>query len=129
MFGFQLNIPSSNRKNMKHFHQIIALALFVTCGTAHAAGVVSTATVTGVDVRSDDTFLVTFSKNSRGAPACNTVLNRMSGKVNTAGGKAVLATAMLAYSSGSQVAAAFGSGACGAEYGGIESLTVLQLAK
>lgn len=103
---------------MKRSHQIFMLALFAFSGAARAVGNVNGATVVGVDSRTDGSFLITFSQNSTTPPSCVTVFNRMSGNVNSAGGKAVFAAAMLAYTTGGQIALAQGTGVCG-EYAGI----------
>ena len=92
---------------------------------AHAVGNVMGATVVSVDSRADGYFLVTFSQGRTTPPSCVTVSNRMSGNANTAGGRAVLASALLAYSAASRVELAQGTGAC-AEYAGIESRLILQ---
>ena len=102
---------------------ITAVALLVSAGSAHAVGNVSGATVINVDARADGFFLITFSQASTTPPSCVAVPNRMTGNANTAGGKAVLAAAMLAYGARSPVALAQGNGACG-EYAGIESIMI-----
>lgn len=107
---------------MNRLFSLIAIAAAV-CGPAQAAGVVHLVTVTNVDARSNGEFLVSFSLAITTPPACATDLTRMSGNANSAGGKAVLAAAMLAYTTGSVVFAQ-GTGLC-TEYSGIESISIL----
>lgn len=109
---------------MKKTRSLAALfALLATVGAAQAVGIVQGATIIDVDVRTDGYFLVTYSQAAITPPSCVTVSNRMSGNLNTAGGKAMLSAAMLAYSTGSKVYGQ-GTGACG-EYTGIESILML----
>ena len=111
---------------MKKVHQFVLLALLATGSAAHAVGNVQGATVINVDARADGNFLITFSQSSTTPPTCVAVFNRMSGSTSTAGGRAVLANAMLAYTTGAQVALAQGTGACGV-YGNIEAINILSI--
>ena len=110
---------------MKRLIPFMFFALMSTCGTAYAVGVTQGVTVVNVDARSDGSFLVSFSQGITTPPPCAAELNRMTGNASTPGGKAVLAVAMLAYSTGSTVFAQ-GTGAC-TEYSSIESLAILVL--
>ncbi len=103
---------------------IKVVALLAACGSAHAVGNVQGGTVINVDARADGKFLITFSQSTTTPPSCVAVSNRMSGDANTAGGRAVLAAAMLALSTGNPIDLAQGTGACG-EYPGIESIIIL----
>jgi hypothetical protein len=111
---------------MKKMRQIVLLILLASGSAAQAVGNVQGATVVNVDSRADGNFLITFSQSSTTPPSCVTVFNRMSGTTNTAGGKAVLATAMLAYATGARVALAQGTGACN-PYDGIESIIIFSM--
>lgn len=119
-----------NRKASAHWSRCVrALVAFhfmlIMSSAANAVGNVEGTTVVNVDVRSDGYFLITFSRSSTTPPGCASVANRMSGNANTAGGRAVLAAAMLAYANQSPVNLAQGTGTCN-EYAGIESVMILQ---
>jgi hypothetical protein len=101
-------------------------AVLMASNITYARGNVVGATIINIDTRADGLFLVTFSQSSSTPAGCANVLNRMSGNANTAGGKAVLATALTGYSAGSRVALAQGTDTCN-EYGGIESIVILSL--
>jgi hypothetical protein len=111
---------------MKKVRQSISIALLAIGSAAHAAGNVQGATVINVDARADGNFLITFSQSSTTPPSCVAVFNRMSGTTSTAGGRAVLANAMLAFASGARIALAQGTGAC-STYSDIESINILSL--
>jgi len=117
------SIVKSSRRRVSG---MIATLLLASAGGAHALSSVTGATIVNVDTRSNGLFLVTFSQPATTPPACVSVTNRMTGNASTPGGKAVLATAMLAFSTGSRVALAEGTGAC-SEYVGIESISILSV--
>jgi hypothetical protein len=107
---------------------MITALLLASAGAAHALSSLQGATIINVDARSNGLFLVTFSQPLVNPPSCVSVTNRMTGNANTVGGKAVLATALLAFSAGSRVDLAEGTGAC-SEYSGIESISILSLGR
>lgn len=104
--------------------RLFSFAVFAAvCGNTHAVGIAQGVTLNNIDVRTDGSFLVSFSQSISTPSSCATDFSRMTGSANTPGGRAVLASAMLAHSMGSVVFAQ-GSGNC-SEYGGIESLLIL----
>jgi hypothetical protein len=106
------------------FFKAVALVSVMSASAAHAVGSAGGATITNVDARSNGLFLITLSQPISNSPSCVTVNNRMTGNATVPGGKAVLAAAMLAFSTGARIALAEGTGAC-SEYAGIESISIL----
>lgn len=94
--------------------------------SALAAGNVIAGKVVNVDVRANGLFLITFNQSSSTPASCVTVANRMSGDASTAGGKAIVATALAAMAASTPVTLAQGLGTCN-EYPGIESIGLLSL--
>ena len=81
--------------------------------------------ITAIDVRTDNTWLIDVPSNAVNSPSCVTgsrtpVRNRFSGVMKTEGGKATLQFAEAAFLSGKKVYVE-GTGTC-SEYAGIESV-------
>lgn len=81
-------------------------------------------TITGVDVRSDGHFLATLSSPLVNQPTCASNHIRITGDVTTASGKALLAAAMMAYTTRSTITLVQGTGTCD-QYAVFESLWLL----
>ena len=112
---------------MKRTIATILITALVTIGPTlgFAAGTTGGfVNITAIDVRTDNTWLITVSSNASNSPSCVTgsstpVLNRFSGLTTTEGGKATLHFAEAVFLSGKTVRVD-GTGACN-EYAGIES--------
>jgi hypothetical protein len=113
---------------MKNFRTLMlacAMAIGVPAFGQTTQGFVNTGvTVLGVDVRSDGRYLVTLSSPLVNQPACATNHVRITGDTTTAAGKALLATALMAYSTKSPIGLAQGTGTCD-QYAGYESMWLL----
>jgi hypothetical protein len=75
----------------------LAGACLAALANAALAGTADDVRITAVDTRSNGYFLVTLSAPVSSSPACATDPSRMSGDLNTAGGRALFDTATGAY--------------------------------
>ena len=96
--------------------RIIALTLFACISLdAFAQGVLVNATVTQVRVDQSGLGMVVFSSSLGGTPASCVIsayANALAFDSNTAGGKAILALALTAKTTGTPLAVVYGTGAC-----------------
>jgi hypothetical protein len=103
------------------------LFFMVLYGSSGLATSIAGGVVNQVDVRASGHFLVQVSLPIQGEPACATdTTSRMHGDSNTAGGKALLAAALLAFSTGRKVRME-GTGGCPEPWTTIEGLFRLRL--
>ncbi len=108
---------------------ILATAALLATSLVHAQatmGWANSVTITGIDVRNSGYFLITLSSPMNGQPACATNHVRMTGDASTAGGKALLSAAYVAYTSQKTLQLVQGTGTCD-QYTGFESTVILQI--
>lgn len=103
------------------FRLLLTSLGLVASSIALAGGTASNTHVTALDVRSNGYFLITIDLPNAAPASCATSSSvRLTGDVNTAGGKAMLATALASKTTGSLVTIE-GTGTCD-QYSGYEAI-------